>query len=200
MKNLIQVIITGLAGTGTSTLGESLAKEFGINFYSTGQIFRDLAVKKFPELEKGQACLALDRDPWIDLGSGLEYADHVVDKKSNDILSSEKSFILDSRIAWFFAKKNNQTNPIKILLFCEDQVRFGRISQRQKISFEEAKEQTIKREFAAAKRFKDLYGLQWSEITNPLNHDLCIDTFDRNEKQATGDAISYINSLFVARV
>ena len=37
------ITISGLHGTGKSTIGKKLAENLGIRYYSTGQAFRELA-------------------------------------------------------------------------------------------------------------------------------------------------------------
>ncbi len=183
----MKIIISGLAGTGTSTLGKKLAEHFNIEFISTGNIYRSIAKEHFPEADPAVALILLEEEEQkISTGVDIDLDNRVV-----DLLKSEQQFVLDSRLAWFFAKREN-IDSIKILLYCPDEIRIKRIADREEKDFDLAYRETIDRESSTSQRFKDIYDVNFFELTNPENFDLVIDTSISNIEDMYLKAIEFI--------
>jgi cytidylate kinase len=59
----------------------------------------------------------------------------------------------------------------KIFLFCDEDVRIKRISERNNVSLEESKKIVKSRDYSDIKRYLELYG---KDFTNPKYYDLIL--------------------------
>ncbi|KKK53927.1 hypothetical protein LCGC14_3089880 [marine sediment metagenome] len=136
--------ISGLHGTGKSTIGKLLAENFGLNYYSTGQAFRDLAelmdmtLKEFTEF--------VEKTPEIDKKLDAKIIE--IAQKGNIIIDSQLSGYILQSIADF-----------KLLLICPLEIRVKRMAKRDNTSYEEKLKETVLREKSELERFKILYNI-----------------------------------------
>ena len=171
-----KIVLFGFAGCGTTTIGKGLAQRCNFKFFSTGNIIRELAKERGETIYEFQK--TMENDNSIDIS---------IDKKSVEFSKKNKDFIFDSLLAWHFVE-----DSFKIKLKCEDDVRFERISKRENISFEEAKQKTKKREEEHTFRYSKVY----SNIKFPPNDDvfdLVIDTTNLTEKEILDKISEKIN-------
>ncbi|MHA1147026.1 MAG: (d)CMP kinase [Promethearchaeota archaeon] len=136
--------ISGLHGTGKSSVGRRLAEELNIDFYSIGQAFRDLAREKGFSLEEFTSYV--EKHPEID----NELDDRIINlaKKGNIIIDSQLSGFLLKNIADF-----------RILLTAPIETRVKRMTLRDESSIEEKIKETKFREKSELERFKKLYNI-----------------------------------------
>lgn len=152
------VTLSGLHGTGKSSVADRLAKEFNLRRVSAGQIFRKLAAEKGMDLEEFSAYAEENRE---------------VDRKLDTTLKTEAkkgNVILDGQLAGWMAGKNGD---LKILLTAPLDVRVQRIADRDQTDFEDAKEETLIREKSEHARYKEYYGI---DITDNSIYDLILNT------------------------
>jgi len=142
------ITISGLHGTGKSTIGKILAEKLGIEYYSTGQAFRDLAKEKNMTIE--DFTVYTESHPEID----NELDDKVLEmaKKGNIIVDSQLSGHLLKFIADF-----------KIILVCPLKTRVKRMAERDLSTFEDKLKETILREQSELERFRELYDIDLSD-------------------------------------
>ncbi|MFX0073507.1 MAG: (d)CMP kinase [Candidatus Hermodarchaeota archaeon] len=136
--------ISGLHGTGKSTIGKLIAESLGIKYYSTGEAFRDLAKEMNMGLE--EFTKYVEKHPEID--EKLDNKVLEIAKKGNVIIDSQLSGYLLKNIADF-----------KILLTCPLEIRVKRMAERDNVSYEECLNETINREKSELDRFKEIYGI-----------------------------------------
>lgn len=160
------ITISGMLGSGKSTIAKMLAKKLNYAYFSTGEAQRALALKygiSITELNQ----LALS-DPSID---------REIDKVFQTKSYANKDYIVDSRMAFFFLPES-----VKIKLDVDTQVAGRRIFEdHERIG--ESPYQTVadavdtlkKRRSLERERFKRTYG---ADIDNPENFDFIIDTTD----------------------
>lgn len=173
--------ISGLHGTGKSTIGKKLAKFLGIKYYSTGEAFRDLAKDMNMSLKKFTHYV--EENPEIDKQLDKKIID--IAKKGNIIVDSQLSgYILES-IADF-----------KILLTCPLETRVKRMAERDLTSNEDNLKETLLREKSELKRFKELYNIDLSDNDKIKKmYDLRINTQNLTIEEVLNRILSSLNKL-----
>jgi len=176
------VTISGLHGTGKSTVGKILSEKLGLKYYSTGQAFRDLAQEKDMSLK--QFTRYVENHPEID----LELDDKIID------VASKGDVIIDSQLSGFLLR---DLADFKILFTCPIEIRIKRMADRDNSSVEEKMNETVAREKSELKRFKKLYNinLENSEKNRQI-FDLIIDTETLSAHEVVEKIISAINKKF----
>ena len=97
----MQITVSGLPGSGTSTLSKLLAECYDLELISSGEIFRRMARERGMSLAEFGALA--ERDPSIDLD---------IDKNQKAIIHSRENIILESRLAGHMAQ--GRSDVIKI--------------------------------------------------------------------------------------
>ncbi len=156
------ISISGLHGTGKSTIAKLIAKHLGIVYYSTGQMFRDLAKEKDMSLEEFTNYVEVHPD-----------IDKILDKKVVN-MAKKGNIIIDSQLSGYILKS---IANFRIHLTCPLELRVKRMSERDQTSFEEKLKETSLREKSELERFKKLYDIDLSD-KNSINEfiDLIINT------------------------
>ncbi|NVM17909.1 MAG: cytidylate kinase family protein [Candidatus Lokiarchaeota archaeon] len=156
------IAISGLHGTGKSTIAKLLADKLDILYYSTGQAFRDLAKENNMSLEEYTSFV--EKHPNID-----KELDNKVAKMAN-----EGSIIIDSQLGGHILKS---IANFKIQLTCPLEVRIKRMAARDQASYKEKLKETTIREKSELERFKKLYDIDLSDKESTKEFfDLIIDT------------------------
>lgn len=158
----MKITIAGDLGSGKSTIGKAIAKEWKYNFYSTGDIFRKLSAEKGLNILEGNKLGEYDRS-----------FDDEVDNYSAKIGKQEDDFIFDSRLAWHFIP-----DSLSIYFYCDAEIAAKRIYSAQRddertTSVEDMILSNKARRLSEIKRYQDLYGLDILKLTN---YDLVLDT------------------------
>jgi cytidylate kinase len=154
--------ISGLHGTGKSTIGKLISQKLGLKYYSTGQAFRDMAKDMNFTLEEFTDFV--EKNPEID----KKLDDKIIEiaLKGNVIIDSQLSAYILESIADF-----------KILLTCPLEIRVNRMTKRDASVYNDKLKETTLREKSELARFNKLYDI---DLNNQLNmekiHDLIIDT------------------------
>lgn len=180
--NLSMIIsISGLHGTGKSTIGKLIAQKLGIRYYSTGQLFRDLAEEMNMTLE--QFTEHVEKNPDID----KKLDDKIIEiaKKGNIIIDSQLSGYILKSIADF-----------KILLTCSLETRVKRMAERDHESHEKKLKETKLREKSELERFRKLYKINMRDNRRIQEvYDLILDTEDLTVEEILNIIISAIKNL-----
>lgn len=156
------ITISGLHGTGKSAIGKLIAGKLKIQYYSTGQAFRDLAKEMNMSLE--EFTKFVEENPEID---------KKLDNKIVEIAQKGK-IIIDSQISGYILKS---IADFKILLTCPLETRVKRMAERDNTNYEKKLEETILREKSELERFKRLYQIDLNDAEEvTLLYDLVINT------------------------
>lgn len=148
------VTVSGLTGTGTSTVATFLAEEFDLERVNAGSFFRNLA-KEFDlslqEFDERTQELETEHDRDFD----LEW-----DKTALKKAFTDDNFLLEGRLAGVLLK---DIAPIRIKVTCDPDVIAKRVHGREKLPIEEAKKYIEVRNREVLRRYQEKYGI------NPRN-------------------------------
>jgi cytidylate kinase len=172
------ITISGLHGTGKSTIAKLIAEKLKIQYYSTGQIFRDLAAEMKMTLEEFTQYVEENPD---------------IDKKLDDKIieiAQKGNIIIDSQLSGYILKT---ITDFKILLTCSLETRVKRMSERDGSSYDEKVKETVMREKSELERFKHLYDIDLNdqEMLDRI-YDLIIDTENLTVKEILEKILSFI--------
>lgn len=156
------ITISGLHGTGKSTVGKLVATSLSLKYYSTGQAFRDLANEMNMNIQ--QFTCYVEEHPDID----KKLDEKIIEiAKKNDIL-------IDSQLSGHILKN---VADFKIHLTCSLETRVRRITDRDHSSYELKMKETLIRESSELERFKRLYAINLDDREEIRQvHDLVINT------------------------
>jgi cytidylate kinase len=168
----IVVCISGMAGTGKSTLSKRLAKKYKLKYYSGGDALKELA--------KDQGYNSSSRG-WWESPEGLSFLekreenftfDKAVDDKLLDY-AQQGHVLLDSWTMPWLLKTG-----FKIWLVASVEKRSERIAKRDKIPIDEALRVLKEKEAKTKAIYKKLYGFTLGEDFEPFNLVLDTDALD----------------------
>ena len=149
--------ISGLPGSGTTTVAKQLAEHYGVEMISAGEVFRRLAEERGMTLAEFGALA--ESDPSIDLD---------IDERQKEIASTSNNIILEGRLAGHMAGE-----ALKVWIKAPLDVRVKRIEDRENASFDKMLDGTIKREASEAVRYKEIYGIDIGDLSI---YDIVIDS------------------------
>jgi cytidylate kinase len=164
----IVVCISGMAGTGKSTLAKKLAKKYKLRYYSGGDALKELA--------KDEGYNSSSRG-WWESPEGLSFLEKreknlKFDKAVDDKLleyAQQGRVLLDSWTMPWLLKTG-----FKIWLVASIEKRAERIAKRDKIPIKEALHVLKEKEARTKTIYKKLYGFTLGEDFKPF--DLVLDT------------------------
>jgi cytidylate kinase len=171
----IIVCISGMAGTGKSTLAKKLAKKYNLRYYSGGDALKALAADEgYDSSSNG----------WWESPEGLSFLEKreenlEFDKAVDDKLleyAQQGRVLLDSWTMPWLLKTG-----FKIWLVASVEKRAERIAERDKIPVKEALQVLKEKEARTKAIYKKLYGFTLGEDFEPFN--LVLDTDNLNARE-----------------
>jgi len=168
----IVVCISGMAGTGKSTLAKKLAKKYNLKYYSGGDALKELA--------KDEGYNASSRG-WWESPEGLSFLekreknlefDKAVDDKLLEYAQKGRVLLDSWTMPWLLK------TGFKIWLVASVEKRAERIAKRDKITIKEAAHVLKEKEARTKTIYKKLYGFTLGEDLEPFN--LVLDTDNLN--------------------
>ena len=169
------ICISGMAGTGKSTLAKKLAQKYGLKYYSGGDALKALAAE--------EGC-NVSSNGWWESPEGLAFLrqrerDSQFDKAVDDKLleyAQQGSVLLDSWTMPWLLKTG-----FKIWLLASIQKRAERVSERDKITVKTALRILEEKETRTKAIYRKLYGFTLGEDYAPFN--LVLDTDNLNAEE-----------------
>ncbi|HII01405.1 TPA: AAA family ATPase [Methanosarcinaceae archaeon] len=172
--------VSGLPGSGTTTISKLLAEYYELELISSGEIFRRLAKQRGVSLS-GFGAMA-EKDASIDLE---------IDRNQKAIAHSQDNIVLESRLAGHMAE--GVPNVLKIWIKAPKLLRVQRIQKREKtLTFDEELEKTMEREKSETLRYKKYYGIDIEDLSI---YDIVIDSSKWNQYQTLEILTVAIDSL-----
>jgi cytidylate kinase len=148
--NNLVITISGLHGTGKSTYANRLSKIFHLRRVSAGELFRQIAKEKGVTLSQLSVNASLNFD-----------IDKLIDERVKE--EAAKGYVvIDGLLSAWMAK---DVADIRIFLSASDETRFKRISSRDKLTYEQAKNSSLEREKIERERFKRYYGIDIDDLS-----------------------------------
>ncbi len=157
------ITISGLPGSGKSTIGKMLAKKLGYKFYSVGDLRGKMA------LERGLTIEELNK-----LGESEQWTDKEADDYQVALAKREDNFVIDGRISFHFMPQS-----LKIFLSVDPNVGARRVfshpraDEKPASNMEELKKAMAARMQSDGLRYKKYYNIVYPD---PSAFDLVIDT------------------------
>jgi cytidylate kinase len=169
------ICVSGMAGSGKSTLGKRLARKYGLKYLSGGNALKSLAV------EAGHKPGGSD---WWETEEGKKFLQQRArnlgfDKRVDEKLlewAEKGDVVLDSWTMPWLLK-----GGFKIWLEVSPEERAKRIARRDRLSPEEALESLKKRDAETGEIYARLYGFKLGEDFSPFN--LVLDTNDLEARE-----------------
>lgn len=171
----IVVCISGMAGTGKSTLAKKLAQKYKLKYYSGGDALKELAADEgYNSSSRG----------WWESPEGLSFLEKreknlKFDKAVDDKLleyAQQGNVLLDSWAMPWLLKTG-----FKIWLVASEEKRAERIAKRDKIAVKKALQVLKEKEARTKAIYKKLYGFTLGEDFDPFNLVLDTDNLDAGE-------------------
>jgi cytidylate kinase len=171
----IVVCISGMAGTGKSTLAKKLARKYNLKYYSGGDALKELA--------KDEGYNPSSRG-WWESPEGLNFLekreknlkfDKAVDAKLLKYAQQENVLLDSWAMPWLLK------TGFKIWLVASEEKRAERIAKRDKIAVKEALQVLKEKEARTKAIYKKLYGFRLGEDFEPFNLVLDTDNLDAEE-------------------
>ncbi|MDO5561749.1 MAG: AAA family ATPase [bacterium] len=186
------VVISGLPGCGSTTLLNGLKEELefaGWRGFSGGEFMRAYATERGlwdPNNDEHHSAAVYSDD-----------FDREVDFGMREKLNTQKQWIIESWLAGFMAQ--NVPGVLKILMICSsNDVRIDRVMNRDDVSVEVAKRNTMERYQKNLDKWSRMYAQQWQDWVvakgkaspnEPINfwkpelYDLVIDTYGLTQEE-----------------
>jgi cytidylate kinase len=171
----IVICISGMAGTGKSTLSKKLAEKYNLKCYSGGDALKELAKAEGYDVS---------RQGWWESLEGLNFLkERVNDPKFDKAVDAkllkyaqQGNVLLDS---WTMPWLINE--GFKIWLMASIEKRAARVAERDKITVNEAFKVLEEKEARTKAIYKKLYGFVLGEDFAPI--DLVLDTDNLNAEE-----------------
>ncbi len=171
----ITICISGLAGTGKSTLAKKIAQEYHLTYYSGGDELQALALAKgykptgrgWWESPEGLSFLEVrEKDPNFDRAVDQKLLEH----------ANQGNILFDSwTMPWLLSKSFN------IWLEASLEKRATRVAKRDKTSVKDAITSLKEKEARTKDIYKDLYGFALGEDFTPFH--VILSTEDLSAKE-----------------
>lgn len=187
--NYRNIVISGLIGTGTTTLFNGLKTTLpGWKFFCGGEYMREYAIKHglFDPKNKFHHKATVYDDEF----------DRKVDFGMREDLQKKNKLIIESWLCGFVAQGVKEV--LKVLLVCDDALRIDRIVNRDDLTVEDTKYHIHERENENLKKWIRMYAHEWNDwvvkrgvlkADEPINfwdirlYDLVIDTYSHSKEE-----------------
>jgi cytidylate kinase len=174
------ITISGLPGSGKSTIADKVADRLSFGRYSSGDFMRELAHERGVTLAELSA--QAEDNPEID---------QLIDAKNKELVDAQ-NIVIDSRLAWYFIP-----DSFSIYLDIEldeaarqihqDEKETRRKAGENRESLQQTKHDMLTRIESERRRYEALYGV---DHTKKANYELVINTTDKKITEITNEVIS----------
>jgi len=147
----MRITVSGLPGSGTTSLSRYLAERHGFTVISAGEVFRQLAREHHMELAAFGRLAG--EDPAFD---------RMIDARQKEIAAERDNIIVEGRLSGWVVDNAN----LKIWLYAPIGCRIKRIAFRDQVNDEKTAEQlTREREHCEAGRYQSYYSIDINDLS-----------------------------------
>ena len=154
------ITISGLPGSGTSTVARHVASRLGLERLDGGTVFRAMAAER--DLSLADFGALAERDPAFDLELDQRLAQR----------AREGDVVLESRLAGWIAT-NERLVATRVWIACDARIRAGRVAERDGGTTEAALRVNADREASETARYQAYYGIDLDDLSI---YDLALDS------------------------
>jgi len=172
MKNIV-VAISGLPGSGSTTIAKKLAKKLKLDYYSPGEIFKGYSKKR-----ESEAALEV----WERFGRNKDFHEKNFDKVQIE-KAKKGDIVICGKLSIYML---NGIADYKIWIESDLDTRASRTAKRDNIPVERALEEIKKREKIERSSWKKIYGFDYLDQRNSADFVL------ENSKLTTEEAVDKI--------
>ncbi len=146
----MRITVSGLPGSGTTTLARHLSDLHGYRMISAGEVFRQMAQERGVDLpELGRMA---EKDPAIDRD---------IDFRQREIAEREDDIVAEGRLSGWFVRNADLRIWLQAPLSCRVERIFSRDTPGDR---ESALLLTQEREACEARRYRDYYGIDIRDL------------------------------------
>src|SRR2546422_103063 len=170
----VLITISGLPGSGKTTVARLVADALGLEHVYAGDIFRKQA---------GAAGLSLEED------ARRAETDPSIDRRLDDVMRSRAErghAVLEGRLAAFMADEAG-VPALRVFLNAPEPVRAVRIADREGGDAAERLRQIQMREASDARRYREIYGVDYHD---PTRYDLVLRTDGRTPEELAAEIVA----------
>jgi cytidylate kinase len=147
----MRITVSGLPGSGTTSLSRYLAERQGFSLISAGEVFRQLA--KEHNMELAEFGRLAEENPSYD---------KMIDERQKEIARQRDNVIIEGRLSGWMVPDAD----LKIWLFAPIDCRIKRIVFRDQIADEDtARKVTLERERCEAGRYESYYSIDIDDLS-----------------------------------
>ena len=154
------ITISGLPGSGTTTVAKMLAERTGMEYFNVGMIFRELAEKYKMDLQSFEVYC-----------EGHPEIDRELDRKQ-EMKMKQGKIIMEGRLSGWIAYLK-KIPSFRIWLDCEEEERMRRVVEREGGEMKDKKKETKERMESEKRRYEKFYGIK---LDDKSIYDMIIDT------------------------
>ena len=147
----MKITVSGLPGSGTTSLSRYLAERHGFSMISAGEVFRQLA--KEHNMELAMFGNLARQDPRYD---------KMIDARQKEIAQRQDDIIVEGRLSGWMVDDAD----LRIWLFAPIDCRIKRIVFRDQVDDDEtARDLTLEREQCEADRYRSYYDIDITDLS-----------------------------------
>ncbi len=174
-RHRLVLCISGMAGTGKSTLSRKIARKYGLEYYSGGDALKALAAEEGYEVSSRGFWESPEGLRFLKKREENSKFDKAVDEKLLEY-AKEGNVLLDSWTMPWLVKSG-----FKVWLLASLEKRAERVAKRDKITVAEAQQMLKEKEAKTKAIYQQLYRFNLGEDFKPF--DLILDTDGLNSEE-----------------
>jgi cytidylate kinase len=199
MEKYRNITISGLSGTGTTTLLRLLQEQLaGWEGFSGGEFMRAYALEQ--KLFKPNEGMHHDARHYD------EDFDRKVDYGMREALRNKGHQVMEAWLSGFMAQ--GVEGVLKVLLVCDESLRIDRMANRDNLTIAEAKANAIERKKVNLEKWSRMYAKEWKEwvvdrgtmetaqqidFWDPKLYDVIIDTYSHSKEETLALVLKALN-------